>query len=209
MRHVYRYACVCMRVHAFFYVRQVMVQMVKSVFYDNHSKYVYCIRLHYGSVRLGSQFGAVLCCVVCIFRAYTLKYVAEAAAVATNECVVHSMHCTLEVHWFRIVVGAVTILHILPPFRWDGDFVCTLRMLAFGRWKMCVSNSTFTVRAHSLSPSQSERTHSNKPSMSCVYAECVCCHLPYYFPYAFPFSPLSKLTNSFPIVIAYSAWCRV
>lgn len=57
---VYLCACACACV---FYVRQVMVQMVKSVFYDNHSKYVYCIRLHYGSVRLGSQFGAVLCCV--------------------------------------------------------------------------------------------------------------------------------------------------
>lgn len=57
-----------------------------------------CIVYDYITVRFGLVLSSVLCCAVCIFHAYTLKYVAEAAAVATNECVVHSMHCTLEVH---------------------------------------------------------------------------------------------------------------
>lgn len=121
---------------------------------------MYTITLRFGLVLSSVLCSAVLCCLH-ISRIHSQI---RGSIDASNEC------STFDALYARITLISYCCwcryYTFFPPFLWDGDS-CVLCMLAFGRWKMCVSNSTFTVRAHSPPHSQ---THSNKPSMSCVYA---------------------------------------
>lgn len=100
---------------------------------------------------------------------------------------VHLIHYTLEVHWFRIVAAAVAIHSSPIPVGWCFG---VLLLLAIGRWKMCKPEHTHSTRARTLS--HSITVNALKQTVNELSVRYV---LPHYFPYAFLFSPLSILMN--------------